>query len=70
MIEKLRSMAIFATVVDKGSFRAAGRQLGLSPSRISETVSDLEQQLGVTLMYRSTRRMSLTHEGHVLYAEA
>ena len=44
--------------------------MGLAPSRISETVSDLEQELGVTLLYRSTRRLSLTHEGQILYAEA
>ena len=70
MIKKLRSIAVFATVVDQGTFRAAGRQLGLAPSRISETVSELEQELGVTLLYRSTRRLSLTNEGQILYAEA
>jgi len=70
MIKKLRSIAIFATVVDQGTFRAAGQKLGLAPSRISETVSDLENELGVTLLYRTTRRLSLTNEGHMLYAEA
>lgn len=69
MIEKLRSMAIFATVVDRGTFRAAAQHLGLAPSRISQTVSDLERELGVTLLYRSTRQMSLTNEGHILYAK-
>jgi DNA-binding transcriptional LysR family regulator len=67
MIEKLRSLAIFATVVDQGSFRAAARELGLAPSRISQTVSDLEKELGITLLYRSTRQQSLTQEGEVLY---
>ncbi len=69
MIEKLRSMAIFATVVDRGSFRAAAQHLNLAPSRISQTVSDLERELGVTLLYRSTRKMSLTNEGHILYTK-
>lgn len=69
MIEKLRSMAIFATVVDRGTFRAAAQHLGLAPSRISQTVSNLERELGVTLLYRSTRQLSLTNEGHILYAK-
>lgn len=69
MIEKLRSMAIFATVVDRGTFRAASQHLNLAPSRISQTVSDLEAELGVTLLYRTTRQMSLTNEGHILYAK-
>lgn len=67
MIEKLRSMAIFATIVDRGSFRAAAQHLHLAPSRISQTVSNLEQELGVTLLYRSTRQLSLTNEGRILY---
>ena len=67
MIEKLRSMAIFASVVDQGTFRAAAQHLGLAPSRVSQTVSDLERELGVTLLYRSTRRLALTAEGQILY---
>lgn len=68
MIDQLKQMAIFAHVVDEGSFRATARKLGLAPSRISETVSDLEKQLGVTLLYRSTRKLSLTNEGRILHA--
>lgn len=63
MIEHLRSMAVFAQVVDHGSFRGAASALGLSPSVVSHHVSQLEQQLGVTLMYRSTRQLSLTQDG-------
>ena len=70
MIDKLRGIAIFSTVVDQGSFRAAALHLGLAPSRISETVSELEAFLGVTLLYRSTRQLSLTHEGTLLHAKA
>ena len=69
MIDKLRSMAIFATVVDCGTFRAAAAHLGLAPSRISQTVTDLERALGVTLLYRSTRQMSLTTDGNILYEQ-
>lgn len=70
MIEKLRSIAIFATVVDQGTFRAAALHLGLAPSRVSQMVSDLEKDLGVTLLYRSTRHLSLTHEGRILHEKA
>jgi len=60
-------MAVFAKVVDSGSFTAAAKDLGLAPSRISETVSELEEYLGVTLLYRTTRSIKLTNEGRVLY---
>ena len=68
MIDHLRQMAIFARVVDEGSFRAAANDLGLAPSRTSEIVSDLETYLGVTLLYRTTRKISLTNEGRIFYA--
>ena len=68
MIDHLRQMAIFARVVDEGSFRAAAKDVGLAPSRISETVSELEAYLGVTLLYRTTRKISLTNEGRIFYA--
>ncbi len=68
MIDHLKQMAIFAKVQEKGSFKAAAQDLGLSPSRISETVSDLEQHLGVTLFYRTTRKITLTNEGNIFYA--
>ena len=67
MFDNLRQMAIFAQVVDEGSFRAAAKKVGLSPSRISETVSDLEDYLGVTLLNRTTRKIALTNEGRMFY---
>ena len=70
MIDKLRSIAIFAAVVDQGSFRGAALHLGLAPSRVSEIVSQLETELGVTLLYRTTRQSSLTHEGRLLHQKA
>lgn len=68
MIEHLRHMAIFARVVHEGSFRAAAKAIGLAPSRVSETVSDLESFLGVTLLNRTTRKISLTNEGRMFHA--
>lgn len=68
MIDHLRHMAIFARVVDKGSFRAAAKAVGLAPSRVSAAVSELETFLGVTLLYRTTRKIALTNEGRMFYA--
>ena len=70
IIDKLRRMAIFVTVVDQGSFRAAARKLGMAASGVSQSISDLERDLGVTLLLRSTRRMSLTKGGEALLHEA
>ena len=67
MIDHLRQMAVFARVVDEGSFRAAAKEIGLSPSRVSETVSELEDYLGVTLLYRTPRKIALTNEGRIFY---
>lgn len=68
MIDDLRSMAVFATVVAEGSFRGAAARLGLSPSVISHHVSRLEMRLDCALLYRSTRRLSLTDDGRVFHA--
>ena len=70
MIDRLREMAIFAAVIDHGSFRGAARQLHLSPSVVSHHVSQLEEHLGVALIYRSTRKLKLTREGERLLAAA
>ncbi len=70
MIDDLRAMAIFATVAETGSFSAAGRQLRLATSGISQHVTKLEDRLGITLFYRSTRSLSLTNEGKRLLDHA
>ena len=67
MIDNLKSMAVFAIVVEEKSFRGAASRLTLSPSVISHHVSKLEQQVGAALIYRSTRAFSLTEEGKQLY---
>jgi len=68
MIDQLRQMAIFAKTIDHGSFRGAARDLNLSPSVVSHHISQLEEHLGVALIYRSTRKLSLTREGERLLA--
>lgn len=70
MIEDIRAMAVFAQVARHGSFTRAAAELGLSPSVVSYHVSQLEKRLGVALIYRSTRRLSLTHEGELLQQHA
>ncbi len=66
MIDRLRQMAIFAKTIDHGSFRGAARELRLSPSVVSHHVSQLEDILGVALIYRTTRKLTLTREGERL----
>ena len=68
MIDRLRQMAIFAKTIDHGSFRGAARELRLSPSVVSHHISQLEESLGVALIYRSTRKLTLTREGDRLLA--
>lgn len=70
MIDQLKSMAIFASVVEEQSFRGAAKQLALSPSVVSHHISQLEKQIGVALLYRSTRALSLTREGEQFYEKA
>lgn len=67
MFDELRAIAIFAKTVETGSFRGCAKTLGLSPSVVSHHIAQLENKLGVTLLYRSTRKMSLTAEGEQLY---
>lgn len=68
MLDQLRQIAIFAKTIDHGSFRGAARELGLSPSVVSHHISQLEEHLGVALIYRSTRKLALTKEGEHLLA--
>jgi DNA-binding transcriptional LysR family regulator len=53
----------FLAVVDHGSFSAAARALGQTPSAVGKRIAQLEARLGVVLLHRSTRRMALTEAG-------
>lgn len=59
-------MAVFRKVVETGTFRGAAKALDLSPSVVSHHITQLEAHLGTALLYRSTRRISLTSDGHRL----
>lgn len=61
--DRARALEIFETVIDAGSFSAAGRLLGLTPSAVSRTIDRIEARLGVRLLLRSTRTLTLTAEG-------
>lgn len=61
--DRARALALFTTVVDQGSFSAAGRVLDLSPSAVSRAIDRIEERLGVRLLLRSTRALSPTAEG-------
>ncbi|MBW8314329.1 MAG: LysR family transcriptional regulator, partial [Hydrogenophaga sp.] len=62
-MQDLNDMLLFAEVVERGGFAAAGRALGLPKSRLSRRVAGLEAQLGVRLLQRTTRKLSLTEVG-------
>lgn len=62
----LDQLALFLTIIEKGSLSAAGRERGLSPATVSERLSALEAHYGVTLLTRSTRSLSLTDAGRLL----
>lgn len=66
-MQDFNDMLYFAAVVDEGGFAAAGRSLGLPKSRLSRRVALLEAQLGVRLLHRSTRKLSLTPAGELYY---
>ena len=55
--------SLFLMVVDQGSLAGAARQKGMSPSVVSKRLAELERDLGVQLLRRTTRRMSLTEAG-------
>jgi DNA-binding transcriptional LysR family regulator len=67
VLEETMALVVFARVVEAGSFTAAARALGVSKSVVSERVSALEARLGVRLLHRSTRRLSLTTDGSEVY---
>ncbi|WOT04278.1 LysR family transcriptional regulator [Shewanella youngdeokensis] len=69
MLELLEPIAIFTHVARAGSFSSAARKLGISKSKVSTQVADLEHKLGVQLIQRTTRSLSLTEAGQLLYSQ-
>ena len=67
ILEKTTGLVAFVRTVDAGSFSAASRLIGSSQSAVSKSVARLERRLGVRLIQRSTRTLSLTAEGTAYY---
>ncbi|TIQ88942.1 MAG: LysR family transcriptional regulator [Mesorhizobium sp.] len=68
-MDRQETMAVFLAVVEEGDFSAAARRLRMTPSAVSKIIGRLESRLGVRLLQRSTRRISLTAEGST-YADS
>jgi DNA-binding transcriptional LysR family regulator len=66
-MQDLNDMLFFAEVVDRGGFAAAGRALHVPKSRLSRRIADLEARLGVRLLQRTTRKLSLTEAGEIYH---
>lgn len=66
-MDKFQEMRAFACVVEAGSFVRAADVLNLSKTVVSRLVADLEERIGVRLLHRTTRRLSMTQEGEVFY---
>jgi len=62
-VDRFQALAVFTKVVELGSFARAAERLTLSTSAVSRQVADLEGHLGVRLLNRTTRRLSLTESG-------
>ena len=67
MLDQLRAMGVFACVVEKSSFSGAARDLGITTSAVSQQVRSLENEMEVTLLHRSTRKLSLTEAGQAFF---
>jgi|TARA_B110000003_G_scaffold266890_1_gene294461 DNA-binding transcriptional LysR family regulator len=65
--EQLKSMVVFAQVIEQGNLTAAAKHIGLSRAVVSYHIKKLESQLGVKLLNRSTRSISLTEAGAEYY---
>ncbi|KKL79571.1 hypothetical protein LCGC14_2013460, partial [marine sediment metagenome] len=69
-MESVRNIRLFLKVLQAGSFSAAGRQSGLSPAAVSRSISMLESDLQAQLLYRTSRKLTLTEVGKTVAASA
>lgn len=66
-MDRMTSISTFVKIAEAGGFAAAARKLGVSPSTVTTQIQDLEDRLGVRLLNRSTRKVSLTEIGKAYY---
>jgi len=69
-MDSIAGMRLLTRIVEEGSFAGAARYFNLTPSAVSRQLSDFEQDLGVRLFQRTTRKITLTEPGELLYARA
>jgi DNA-binding transcriptional LysR family regulator len=69
-MDRFLEMQVLNAVVESGSFVKAAEVLDLSKTAVSRLLLDMETRLGVRLLHRTTRRLSLTEEGQVFYARS
>ncbi len=69
-MESFGAIPVFVAVVEYGGFSPAARFLGISKSAVSKRITQLEEQLGVKLLHRTTRKLSLTEAGEHYYEHA
>lgn len=69
-MDRAGEMTVFVRVAEEGSFSAAARILGQTPSAVSKLIGRLEDRLGVRLIHRTTRKLSLTEEGDAFFQRA
>src|SRR5262245_25492005 len=62
-MDRIEDIEVFVAVAGQGSFAAAARRLGRSPTAVTRAVAELEARLGVRLLNRTTRAVSLTDAG-------
>lgn len=65
-----KNLALFMRVATLGAVGRAGAEFNLSPTNASQRIQALEAELGVKLFHRTTRAVSLTHDGHVFIEHA
>jgi DNA-binding transcriptional LysR family regulator len=70
MNDRLQQLTLFVRTVETGSFSKAAREFGLSQPSVSRTIAALEDRLGVKLLVRTTRQLSLTNAGEALLRRA
>ena len=69
-MEAFGTIPVFVAVVENGGFSAAARSLGVSKSAVSKRINQLEAHLGVRLLHRTTRKLSLTEAGERYFEHA
>jgi DNA-binding transcriptional LysR family regulator len=69
-MDEFAAIPVFVAVVENGGFSAAARTLGVSKSAVSKRINQLESHLGVRLLHRTTRKLSLTEAGERYFEHA